>query len=126
MKRRSLNGKIILLFLLLISLAYSCTKCPTVDQLQGTWYEEDYTTSKTKLVFQGNDLMYYFNPPEIDTLSYTLDTKHKTIFLTLYRNPSNLTATGYTIEYHKRKKVLTITGLRPDVGGRKAITNYQQ
>ena len=114
------------LFILLLILAYSCTKCPTVDQLQGTWYEESNNTVKTKLTFQGNDLMYYFHDPKIDTLSYSLDSKHKTIFLTFNHNPNNITATGYTIEYHKRKKVLTITGLLPQVLGRASITNYKQ
>jgi len=112
-------------FLLVIVLVYSCAKCPTVDQLQGTWYEQSDNPTKTKLIFQGN-IMYYFHPPAIDTLSYTLDSKHKTIFLTFYRNPNNFTPTGYTIEYHKRKKVLTITGLLPDVLGRASITNYKQ
>ena len=121
-----MNKNIIYSFLLLLALACACAKCPTTDELQGTWFEQSDNAVKTKLVFQGDNLMYYFHPPYLDTLTYSLDRKHNTIFLNLFRNVNNATPTGYEIEYHKRKKVLTITGLLPDVLGRKSITNYQQ
>jgi hypothetical protein len=121
-----MNKKILSSLLLLLALAYSCAKCPTSDELQGTWLEQSDNPTKTKLIFQGNNLLYYFHPPAIDTLSYTLDKKHNTMFLTFYRNPNNITPTGYTTVYHKRKKVLTITGLLPDVLGRPSVVNYKQ
>ena len=110
---------------LALTLVYSCTKCPTSDQLQGTWYEQTDNATKTKLIFQGN-LMIYFHSPKIDTLSYSLDSKHKTIYMTVYPNPTKVTPMGYTIEYHKRKKVLTITGFLPNSSGSTPIAYYKQ
>ena len=121
-----MNMRYIFSVSLLLALALSCQKAPTIDELQGTWYEQSDNTSKTKLIFQGDNMLYYFHPPAIDTLSYLLDRKHKTVFLNLFRNPNNISPTGYEIEYHKRKKVLTITGLLPAVLGRASITNYKQ
>lgn len=126
MELKRKNRKHLIFFLVFISLIYSCAKCPTVDQLQGTWYEQTDNAVQTKLIFQGNSLMYYFHPPAIDTLSYSLDTKHKTIFLNFYRNPNNIGPTGYTIEYHKRKKIMTITGLTKDGFGNPMVQSYKQ
>ncbi len=110
---------------LLLALIYSCAKCPTEDQLQGTWNEQTNNIPKTKLIFKGN-ILIFFHDPHIDTLSYTLDKKHKTIYMTVYPNPTKVTPSGYTIEYHRRKKILTIQGFLPNPTGSTPIAYYEQ
>jgi hypothetical protein len=115
-----------LLFLLLsLALIWSCQKCPTQDQLTGSWLEIKDGSDKSKLIFEGGDHLYFFHATTIDTLTYTLDRKHSTLFLVSPKIPNAITV-SCQIEYHKRKKILTISGLLPAVNGNVTITNYKR
>ena len=120
-----MNNKNLVLLLLTLSLIWSCQKCPTVDQLQGSWIEIKDEPDKSKLIFEGSDRLYFFHSTSIDTLTYTLDKKHNTLFLTLTNHP-NIQTSSCNIVYHKRKKILTITGLLPQVNGHVTTTNYER
>src|ERR1035437_10713174 len=102
-----MNKKTISSLLLLLALVFSCQKCPTNDVLQGTWTEVTSATDKSKLIFQGNYL-FFFHTPSIDTFSYTLDTKHCILSLTLLKNSTNSGSKGCDIQYHKKKKIMKI------------------
>ena len=122
-----MNNKNILSFLLLFVIIISCEKAPTQAQLQGTWTEVSDNPTKTKLIFVADSVLYYFHPPQIDTLVYKLDQKHRSIELTFFHNPNNIGVTSYEIDYHKNKKVLTIVGLLPTMqGGPPSVTDYKQ
>lgn len=93
----------------LLVFAYSCRKCPSEDQLQGTWIEQGGNDSK--LIFSG-DTFYFIHLPAIDSLTYTLDSKH----LTMWTAPLKGGTTGgksYQLDYHKKKKILAVMGLFP-------------
>lgn len=113
-----MNKYQIMCLLFLAVLVGSCRKSPTDDLLQGTWIEQDGEHSK--LNFKG-DTLYFFHEPEIDTLTYTLDSKHSEIW-TL---PLNSTTGGrsYQLEWHKKKKILVVLGLFPSAFGN-ASKNY--
>lgn len=111
--------------MLFLSLVWSCQKCPTPSQLTGTWIEENDVTAKSKLIFFEGDSLYFFHSTSIDTLTYTLDTKHNTIFLTFKRH-LDLGISSCSITYHKRKKILTMVGLLPANNGNATTTNYKQ
>lgn len=115
----------IIVLLLVVLLVWSCQKSPSPSQLLGTWNEISDDADKSKLIFWEGDSLYFFHSSRIDTLSYVLDSKHKTLYLTLIHHPT-VPVTKCTITYHKRKKILTIVGLLPPKGGRQTITNYKQ
>jgi len=111
--------------LLLLIFVYSCQKCPTTDQLQGTWTEVTSASDKSQLVFQG-DRLFFFHNPSIDTFSYTLDTKHCILSLTLLKNSTGISSKGCTVQYHKTKKIMNVWGLFPPVSGSESVTNYKK
>lgn len=115
----------IIVTLLVVSLAWSCQKSPSPSQLLGTWTELNDNTDKSKLIFWEGDSVYFFHSARIDTLSYILDSKRNTLFLSLIHHPT-VPATKCTITYHKRKKILTIVGLLPPQGGKPTTANYKQ
>jgi hypothetical protein len=86
---------------------YSCRKAIPTDELQGTWLEKSGENSK--LIFSG-DTFYFSHSTTNDTFSFNYDRKH----LTLWTAPiSKPTAAGksYQVDYHKKKKILTVIGL---------------
>jgi hypothetical protein len=90
-------------------LVNSCRKCPSEEQLQGTWIEQGGNDSK--LIFSG-DTFYFIHLPAIDSLSYTLDSKHLTIRTAPLKNTTTA-GRSYQLDYHKKKKILTVMGLFP-------------
>ena len=121
-----MNKKNTSLLLLLLALVCSCQKCPTTDQLQGAWTEVTNAADKSKLIFQG-DRLYFFHTPSIDTFSYTFDTKHCTLNLTLLKNstPTAISSKGCDVQYHKKNKIMNVWGLFPPVSGSESVTNYK-
>ena len=93
--------------------------------MQGTWIEVTKSADVSKLIFQGNDRLYFFHTTIIDTFSYTLDRKHFTLYLTLINHPA-VVETAHQIEYHKKGKIINVWGLFPPVSGLESVTNYQQ
>jgi hypothetical protein len=122
-----MNKKITSLFLVLFALVCSCQKCPTNDQLQGTWNEVTSAADKSKLVFQG-DRLYFFHIQIIDTFSYTFDTKHCTLGLTLLHNSVAVSSKGCDVQYHKSKKIMNVWNLFPPIAGtgNQSVNNYKQ
>ena len=59
--------------------------------------------------------MYFDRSTSIDTFSYRLDKKQKSIFLREKNKPSNKEQ-GFTIILQNKKKQITITGLFITVG----------
>jgi hypothetical protein len=108
-------------FLLLIVFEFSCRKCPTTDELQGTWKEEGGNNSK--LTFNG-DLFFVSYSGVVDSSHYTLDRKHFVIWTT----PLNSTSGGksYQLDYHKRKGILTVMGLFPVAFGEVSKSYYKK
>ena len=115
----------IIVLVLVVSFGWSCQKSPSPNQLLGTWTELNDNADKSKLIFWEGDSLYFFYSARIDTLSYVLDSKHNTLFLTLIHHPT-IPVTKCTITYHKRKKILTIVGLLPPKNGRPTTANYRQ
>jgi hypothetical protein len=109
---------ILYLFFLLVFIS-ACRKCPTVDDLQGTWKEDG--SKGSKLIFSG-DILYYFHDASIDTLTYTIDKKHVTIWTSPVNDPA--TSNSYQMAYHKRKNILTILGLYPVAFGEVSESNF--
>ena len=109
-------------FILLLSLVWSCQKSPTEDQLLGTWYEEKDGSDISKLIFFEGDSMYFFHANLIDTFSYTLDEKHKTLFLSYLHDPFR-PSKSCEVTWHKRKKILSVTGLYYN-GNLSPVTSY--
>ncbi|HEY4800966.1 MAG TPA: hypothetical protein VII99_17950, partial [Bacteroidia bacterium] len=108
---------------------------PTTDQLDGTWIEIKDGSDKSKLVFQGNNILYFYHsssidlgymvlPAPVDTFNFTLDRKHFTLFLNFINRPS-AGSISCEISYHKRKKILNVSSLFPMVNGNVSQTNYQ-
>ena len=123
------------LFVIAVILSASCKKCPTTDQLQGTWIEITSSADKSKLVFQGENRMYFYHsatislgfmtlPAPVDTFEYSLDRKHFTMFLNFPNRPSAGSISS-EIEYHKKKKILNVSSLFPSINGNVSQTNYQ-
>ena len=119
----SIKNIVPLLFFL--SLLWACQKAPSPEILRGTWNEQTDETDKTKIIFFEGDSMYFFHGTSIDTLSYTLDSKHKEMFLTFIHNPG-LGSSSCSVTYHKRKKILTFVGLLPPVGSQPTTSHYKQ
>lgn len=121
-----MRTKIIFPLLLLLAFICGCQKSPTHSQLIGTWTEINDETEKSKLIFFEGDSLYFFHNPDIDTLSFILDEKHNTLYLTFIHHPATGAST-VTCTYHKRKKILTLTGLFPPKNGNQQVTtNYRQ
>ena len=112
--------------LLVLSLAvfFSCRKCPTMDELQGTWTEQTDGADKSKLVFEGSHF-YFYHALVIDSFSYYLERKKATMHVIPLNNPTAATV-GYQVTYHKGKKTLTVLGLFTTISGDASETNYKQ
>jgi len=119
-----MNFKNIFFLLLFLAFVCSCRKCPTTDELQGTWIEQVDTPDKSKLIFQGDHLIF-FHTPSIDSFSYYLDKKKATLNVIPVKSPSTAPV-GYQINYHKGKKMLTVIGLFQTVSGEPAETDYKK
>jgi hypothetical protein len=117
-----MNKKNILCLFFLLAFLASCRKCPTHDELQGTWKEDG--ANGRKMIFSG-DILYYFHDTTTDTLTYTLDKKHVTLWTTPLRNPSS-GGNSYSMAYHKRKNILTIMGLYAVAFGEVSETNFKK
>lgn len=119
-----MSKKNIFSFLLLLAFVSSCRKCPTTNELQGTWLEQVDTPDKSKLVFNG-DHLYFFHTPSIDSFSYYLDKKKATLNVVPLKSPGTAPV-GYQINYHKGKKMLTVIGLFQTITGDPGETDYKQ
>jgi hypothetical protein len=119
-----MNKKNILILFVLSALIYSCRKCPTTNELQGTWIEQTDAPDKSKLIFQG-DHFYFFHTPSIDSFSYYLDKKKATLNIIPIKSP-NTASVGYQVNYHKGKKMLTVMGLFQTLSGDQSVTDYKQ
>jgi hypothetical protein len=109
-------------FVLIGALLFSCRKCPTSDELQGTWIEQEGNYSK--LVFS-NDTMYFTHAAFIDTVTYTVDRKHAVLWTKPINNPSS-GGYSYQLAWHKRKEILTVVGLFPSIGGDVSESNFKK
>lgn len=109
--------------LLILSIAYACRKCPTQDELQGTWTEQG-NSAPSKLTFNG-DTCFFLHTSILDTFSYTLDKKHADLRLTHINHPEQGTNT-YGLAWHKKKAILTVIGLFPAPSGEVTETNYKK
>ena len=110
------------LYLLLVGVVVcSCTKSPSADLLVGTWLEEG--GNKSKLVFE-NGLFYFFHDSQIDTSTYLLDQKHSNIWTAPLDSSSG--GKSYQLDWHKRKKILTVIGLFPTAFSSKSKNYYKK
>ena len=114
--------KCILSLFFLLPLIWSCQKSPTPEQLKGTWYEEKDGADKSKMIIFEGDSMYFFHGSVVDTFSYTLDEKHKTLFLSFLHDPLK-PSKSCDVTWHKRKKILSVTGLFYN-GNLSPVTSY--
>lgn len=102
-----MNRPLLFVVLLVLCIA-ACVKGPSDDLLQGTWTEQEGNNST--LVFAG-DLFYFYHDNTADTSTFSLDEKHAT----MWTSPLDSSSGGhsYSLEWHKRKKILVVIGLFP-------------
>lgn len=100
----------------------NCSKSPTKSQLVGSWQEETNNTDKAIITFFEGDTCYFSHDGQIDSLTYTLDEKHNTLFFTFIHHPERGTS-HCNVVYHKRKDILSFTDLFPK-GSKPSKTSY--
>lgn len=118
-----MNKKLYLIFSLSLIAVSSCQKAPTVEQLQGKWTEDTVSPDKNKLYFVSDSRLYFSHSGKIDTLDYSLDTKHKTMYLNDAKDPTKGLGT-WSVVYFKKKHALSVTGISYSTGSSTQKTIY--
>jgi hypothetical protein len=110
--------------ILIILVSCKKEKFPENDDLQGTWIEQTNNSIKNKLIFEQGTL-YFVKGNGVDTLSYRLDKKQESVFLSLKRNPSS-GESNHRITQNRKSKTLTILGLYASIPEKTTKTIFKK